>query len=76
MLRLIWSTITYYTLYVPSHKFVRLIGLNKLLAHIMGYELMIKVLSTYILTNQLTKPCLIKPQLIILSPHPIFLSVP
>ena len=48
---LIWLTITHYILYVPGHGFVHLIGLDKMLTHVMCYKPMIKVPFTYILTN-------------------------
>ena len=41
-------TITHYTLYKPGPRFVHLIGLNKMSTYIIGYDPMIKVLSTYI----------------------------
>ena len=55
---LIWLTITQYILYVPGHGSMHLIGLNKMLTHMIAYEPMIKVLYTYIPINQMTKPYL------------------
>ena len=65
MLIFISLTITHYILYVPGHGFVHLIGLDKMSTHVMGFEPMIKVLSTYILTNQLVNPRLTMPHLVI-----------
>ena len=76
MLILIWLTITYYILYVPDHGFVYLIGLDKMSTNMMGYKPMIKVISTYIPTDQLTKPHLIMSHPVILSPHPIIPGIP
>ena len=75
MLMLIWLTITHYILYVPGHGFVHLIGLDKMLTHVMGYKPMIKVLSTYILADQRVKSRLIMSHPIILGPHPIIPDV-
>ena len=47
-----------------GHKFVHLTGLDKMSTHVMGFEPMIKVLSTYILTDQLINPR-------ITMPHPV-----
>ena len=58
MLTFIWLTIAHYILYVPSHGSVYLIGLDKMSTHVMGFDPMIKVLSTYILTDQLVNPYL------------------
>ena len=48
---LIWLTITHYSLDVLNHWFMHLIGLDKMLTHVMCYKPMIKVPFTYILTN-------------------------
>ena len=63
---LIWLTITHFILYAPSHGSMHLIGLNKMSAHMMGYEPMIKILSTFISIDQLVKPRLIMPQSLVL----------
>ena len=42
---------------------MHLIGLDKMSTHVLGFEPMIKVLSTYILTDQLVNPHLM--------PHPV-----
>ena len=60
----IWLTIAHYILYVPGHGSMHLIGLDKMSTHMMGFEPMIKVLSTYILTDQLVNPC-------VTMPHPV-----
>ena len=73
---LMWLTITHYTLYVPGHEFVCPIGLDKMSIHMMGYETMIKVLFTYIPTDQLAKPHLIMSHLVIFGPYPIIPNVP
>ena len=65
MLTFIWLTITHYILYVLGHWSMHLIGLNKMSTHVMGFEPMIKVLSTYILTDQLVNPRLTMPHLVI-----------
>ena len=75
MLMPIWLTITHYSLDVLGHGSMHLIGFDKMLAHVMCYKPMIKVLSTHILTNQLIRPCLIMPYPVILSAHPIILGV-
>ena len=67
MLMFIWLTITHYILYVPGHGSVHLIGLNKMSTRMMGFEPMIKVFSTYILTDQLVNPRLIMPRPVILG---------
>ena len=61
----IWLTIAHYILYVPGHGSVHLIGLDKMSTHVMGFEPMIKVLSTYILTDQLVDPRLTMSHLVI-----------
>ena len=76
MLMFIWLIITHYILYVPDHGFVHLIGLDKMPTHVMGFEPMIKVLSTYILMNQLVNSRLTMPHLIITGFHPIIHGVP
>ena len=76
MLILIWLTITYYILYVPDHGFVYLIGLDKMSTNMMGYKPMIKVISTYILTDQLVNPRLTMSYLVISSLHPIIPGIP
>ena len=43
-----WLTIAHYILYVPDHGFVHLIGLDKMSTCVMGFEPMIKVLSTVV----------------------------
>ena len=60
-----WLTIAHYILYVPSHGSVHLTGLDKISTHVMGFEPMIKVLSTYILMDQLVNPCVIMPHPVI-----------
>ena len=50
-----------------GHKFVHLTGLDKMSTHMMSFEPMINVLSTYILTNQLVNPRLTMPHLVIPS---------
>ena len=65
MLTFIWLTIAHYILYVPSHGSVYLIGLDKMSTHVMGFDPMIKVLSTYILTDQLVNPYLTMPHHVI-----------
>ena len=76
MLMFIWLTITHYILYVPGHGFVHLIGLDKMLTHVMGFKPMIKVLSTYILIDQLVNPRLTMPHPVIPGLHPIIHGVP
>ena len=44
---------------------MHLIGLNKMSTHVMGFEPMIKVLSTYILKDQLVNPRLTMPHPVI-----------
>ena len=44
---------------------MHLIGLDKMSTHVMGFEPMIKVLSTYILTDQLVNPRLTMPHFVI-----------
>ena len=39
-----------------GHKFVHLTGLDKMSTHVMGFEPMIKVLFTFVLTDQLVNP--------------------
>ena len=56
MLTFIRLTIAHYILYVPGHGSMHLIGLDKMSTHVMSFEPMIKVLSTYILTDQLVNP--------------------
>ena len=63
----IWLTIAHYILYVPGHGSMHLIGLDKMSTHVMGFEPMIKVLSTYILTDKLVDPRLTMPHPIIPS---------
>lgn len=48
----------------PGHGSVHLTGLDKMSTHVMGFEPMIKVLSTYILTDQLVNPR-------VTMPHPV-----
>ena len=76
MLMFIWLTITHYMLYVPGHGSVHLIGLDKMSTHVMGFEPMINLLSTYILTDQLVNPHLTMSHPIILGLHPIIHGVP
>ena len=59
-----WLTIAHYILYVPGHGSVHLTGLDKMSTHVMGFEPMIKVLSTYILTDQPVNPH-------VTMPHPV-----
>ena len=73
---LIWLTITHYILYIPGHGFVHLIGLDKMSTHVMGSKPMIKVLSTYIPTDQLVNPRLTMPYPIIHGSYPIIHGVP
>ena len=76
MLTFIWLTIAHYILYVPGHGSVHLIGLDKMSTHMMGFKPMIKVLSTYILMNQLVNSRLTMPHPVITSLHPIIHGVP
>ena len=76
MLMLIRLTITHYILCVFGHGSVHLIGFDKMSTHMMVYEPMIKVLSTYIITNQLAKLGLIMTFPVIPSPYLIIRSVP
>ena len=76
MLMFIWLTITHYILYVLGDGFVHLIDLNKKSTHVMGFEPMIKVLSTYILTDQLVNARLTMPYPVISGLHPIIHGVP
>ena len=75
MLMFICLTIAHYILYVLGHGFVHLIGLDKMSIHVMGFEPMIKVLSTHILTDQLVNPRLTMPHLVIPGLHPIIHGV-
>ena len=76
MLMFIWLTIAHYILYVPGHRSMHLIGLDKMSTHIMGFEPMIKVLSTYILTDQLVNSRLTMLHPIIPGLYPIIHGVP
>ena len=76
MLMFIWLTIAHYILYIPSHGSVHLIGLDKMSTHAMGFKPTIKILSTYIPTDQLVNPRLTMPHLVILGPHLIIHGVP
>ena len=71
----IWLTIAHYILYVLGHGSMNLIGLDKMSTHMMGFEPMIQVLSTYILTNQLVNSRLTMPYPVITSLHPIIHGV-
>ena len=62
-------------LYVPGHGSVHLTGLDKMSTHVMGFKPMIKVLFTYILTNQLVNPHLTMSHHVIPSLHPIIHGV-
>ena len=56
MLTFIWLTIAHYILYVPGHGSMHLTSLDKMPTHVMGFEPMIKVLFTFVLTDQLVNP--------------------
>ena len=76
MLMFIWLTITNYILYILGHGSRHLISLDKIFTHMMGYEPMINVFSTYILTDQLVNPRLTMSHPVILGPHLLIPGVP